>query len=256
MHRVFTGTVQRATGGLSGLEVHALGAQAAMMRKRGDKAFVNRKAGEVFRDLAGDAGTEVGHAEAGVDMPFYLADSSRTHWEHALHLGRHCGLDAFAAVDGKLVFAPLDGGGPALPLRFGADLLQAACETAGDPGGSVLVPESPASSAGDEAAHWIASDSGPQKGTAGTGGGVRYAPWLRTQEQAQAAADAEWARRKRDARRAEAEMTGRPEVELGDIVELKDLPAGGDGIFIVLGLRHTVGRDRGFRTYALLGGAP
>jgi hypothetical protein len=45
-------------------------------------------------------------------------------------------------------------------------------------------------------------------------------------------------------------------VELGDAVELQDLPAGGDGTYVVLALRHALGQRTGFRTYASLGGAP
>jgi hypothetical protein len=51
-------------------------------------------------------------------------------------------------------------------------------------------------------------------------------------------------------------MTGRAEVELGDTVSLEGLPAGGDGTYVVLGLRHAFGRASGFRTYAALGGVP
>jgi hypothetical protein len=255
--RVFTGTVERLSGGLASLEIHALGMQAPLMRKRGDKCFVNQKAGEVFRALADDAGGEVGRAEAGVPLSFYLADSAFSHWEHGLRLGLHSGNDVYADAEGKLVFAPISGDAPPLRLKFGVDLLQAACEAGAEPGKIVLAPESPASSAGEETAAWIAKDSGPHKGEAGDGvGAPRYRPFLRTQEHAQAAADCLYARRQREARNAEVEMLGRPEVELGDAVKLEGLPAGGDGTYVVLALRHALGARSGFRTYASLGAAP
>lgn len=257
LHRVFTGTIERVAGGLASLEIQALGAQAPLLRKRGDKAYVNQKAGEVFRALAGDAGAQVGKAEAGTPLSFYLADSAHSHWEHGLKLGLHSGNDLYADADGKLVFAPINGGAPPVKLKFGVDLLQAACETGTVPEKAVRIPESPASSAGEETANWIAKDSAPHKGESGEGeGGPTYRPWLRTQEHAQASADALWLRRQREARHAEVEMLGKSDLELGDTVELEELPAGGDGKYVVLGLRHAFGLRSGFRTYATLGGVP
>lgn len=268
LNRVFTGTVDRSSSGLASLEIHALGAQASLMRKRGDKAFVNQKAGEVFQALVSDAGAQAGRAEAGVPMSFYLADSAYSHWEHGLRLGLHSGNDVYADAEGKLVFAPITGDAPPLKLKFGVDLLQAACEAGAAPVAVIAVPESPASSAGEETASWIAKDSMPHKGEAQAsgGGGVgsgsggagspRYHPFLRTQEHAQASADCLLLRREREARNAEVEMLGRSDVELGDTVELEGLPAGGDGKYVVLALRHALGLHSGFRTYASLGGAP
>jgi phage protein D len=264
LERVFTGTVDRLSAGLASLEVHALGAQAVLMRKRGDKAFVNQKAGEVFQALVSDAGAETGRAEAGVPMSFYLADSAYSHWEHGLRLGMHSGNDIYADAKGKIVFAPISGDAPPLKLKFGVDLLQAACEDGEAPATAITVPESPASSAGEETASWIAKDSMPHKGEAAALGGggnggtgaPRYHPFLRTQEHAQASADSLMLRRGREARKAEVEMLGRSDVELGDTVELEGLPAGGDGKYVVLALRHALGLHTGFRTYASLGGAP
>lgn len=257
LHRVFTGTVERMASGLASLEILALGTQAVMLRKRGDKAYVNQKAGEVFQALAGDAGAQVGKAENGVPLSFYLADSGHSHWEHGLKLGLHSGNDLYADAEGKLVFAPINGDAPPVKLKFGVDLLQAACENGVVPEKAVRIPESPASSAGEETANWIAKDSAPHKGEAGDGdGGPQYQPWLRTQEHAQASADALWLRRQREARHAEVEMLGKSDLELGDTVELQELPAGGDGTYVVLGLRHAFGLRSGFRTYATLGGVP
>ena len=263
LNRVFTGTVDRLSAGLATLEVHALGAQAVLMRKRGDKAFINQKAGEVFQALVSDAGAQAGRAEAGVPMSFYLADSAYSHWEHGLRLGLHSGNVVYADAEGKIVFAPISGETPPLKLKFGVDLLQAACEDGETPATAIAVPESPASSAGEETASWISKDSLPHKGEAAASGGggsggtgtPRYHPFLRTQEHAQASADCLLLRRQREVRNAEVEMLGRSDVELGDTVELEGLPAGGDGKYVVLALRHALGLHSGFRTYASLGGA-
>jgi phage protein D len=257
LHRVFTGTVERISGGLASLEVSALGAQAPMLMKRGDKAYVNQKAGDVFKALASDAGARIGRADAGPSMAFYLADSSETHWEHALKLGLHSGNDVYADSEGKLVFAPINGDAPPRNLKFGIDLLQAACAAADAPAKIVRVPESPASSAGEETANWIAKDSSPHRGESGDGEGApRYVPFLRTQEHAQASAESLALRRQRAAGRAEIEMPGAPDLELGDAVSLEDLPAGGDGTYVVLALRHAFSLRGGFRSYACLGAVP
>jgi len=84
----------------------------------------------------------------------------------------------------------------------------------------------------------------------------RYHPCLRTQEHAQASADSLFLRRQRETKRAEVEILGRADLELGDAIELQDLPAGGDGTYVVLALRHSLSPRGGFMTYASLGGVP
>ncbi|GEM_PF-5598419 len=257
LSRVFTGTVDRISGGLASLEMHALGAQTLLMEKFGDKGFVNQKAGDVFQALAKDAGADIGRSESGVSLSCYLADSAHSYWEHGLRLGLHSGNDLYVDADGKLVFAPINGDAPPLKLKFGIDLLQAACEEGAPPTKTVRIPESPASSAGEETAAWFAKDSASHKGEAGDGDGApAYHPQLRTQEHAQASADSLHLRRQREARNAQVEMMGKPDVELGDTVELEGLPAGGDGTYVVLALRHALSNRSGFRTYASLGGVP
>ena len=257
LERVFTGTVDRLIRGLQSIEVMAVGGQGDLMRKRSDRGFVNQKAGEVWQTLVDEAGATTARSESGVAMPSYLVDSSKTYWEHGLELGFHSGNDLYSNVQGEIVFAPINADAPPLKLKFGADLLQAACQSEPAPPKIIHIPESPASSSGEETAAWFAKDSTQHQGEAGDGDGApQYFPVLRTQEQAQASAQCRSDRLTRAATIAEVELIGTPAVELGDPVELKDLPAGGDGTYVVLALRHVVGPDFGFRTYAALGGVP
>lgn len=250
--RVFTGTVTEVTHGASTLTAGALGSQDLLMRTRVNRSFQGQSAGEIFRALADEAGATVAQAENGVTLSFYLADSSVHCFEHALRLGFHGGCELYADVDGGLVFAPLPAPAQPRPLRFGAELIRTSLHRATPASMPQYLPESPASSGGEET--WLAKDNSGALAEAGEGSPrLGYSPLMRTKEQAQMAAVTHWQRLRRDHDRATVELIGLPELELGDAVQIEGLPGDEGGVYQVLAVEHRFDFRRGFRTRAHLG---
>ena len=80
---------------------------------------------------------------------------------------------------------------------------------------------------------------------------------LRTKEAADTAAQAGAARAARAALQGTVEVTGAPQVALGDAVALANMPDDALNVtYQVLGLRHILDGRRGFRTRLSLGVAP
>ncbi len=252
--RVFTGTVTGVTHGPSRFSVQALGGQDLLMRTRVDRSFQAQSAGEIFQALAGEAGAVVSRAEDGVTLSFYLADSSVNCFEHALRLGFHGGCDLYCDADGGLVFAPLPAPAQPRTLSFGAELIRASLHRTSPVSMPQYLPESPASSGGEDT--WLAKDNSGALAEAGEGAPrLGYSPLMRTQEHAQAAADTHWERLLRDSSRGGVELVGLPGLQLGDAVQIEDLPGGEGGLYQVLAVEHRFDFRRGFRTRARLAAA-
>jgi phage protein D len=122
-----------------------------------------------------------------------------------------------------------------------------------------MVPESPASTLGDDTASWLIKDPSPHQGAAGSGPIALPLndPLLRTKDAADTAAGARLYFSQRDAVTGRVELMGNPKVKLGDAVALEGVPkAGVDGTYQVMAVRHCLEKKRGFRTLVALGGIP
>lgn len=256
---VFTGTVEAVESGIGGMEIVCLGNEMKMVRARSDRAFVNQNAGQVVKALADDAGVTTDTVEDGIDLPFYMADSSMTFYDHALGLARRCGFDLYTTPEGKLIFASFAVLLADHTYRYGAEILDASIEQ-GTPLDSVgVVPESPASSSGADTASWFVKDPSPHQVLAGSGAATLLLSdvLLRTKEAADTAAKAGLSFSQRDAVFGHVELMGSPDLKLGEAVELTSVPDEGvDGLYQVMSVRHRLDRRRGFRTVAGLGGMP
>lgn len=256
---VFTGVVDTVERGIGRMQVSCVGSQMKLMRSRVDQPFINQAAGRVVQALAGDVGVATERVEDGIDLPGYLADSASSVYEHCLVLARNCGFDLYTTAQGKLVFAGFSIASADHTLRYGEHIVAASVEQSTPLDEVNVVPEGPASSAGDETAYWLVKDPAPHKGEAGGGAAAVLcsAPLLRTKDAAQHAAEARLSRSKRDAVSGFVEVMGSPGIQLGQAVALEGVPdSGADGLYQVMAVRHRLDRQRGFRTYVALGGMP
>lgn len=256
---VFTGTVGRVEQGITRLAAHCAGAQMKLMASRADQVFVSGNAGQVVTDLAGKAGISTDTIEDGIDLPVYFVDSTRSLFAHCTGLAVLCGFDLYTTAEGKLVFAPLSTTSADHTFRYGAEILAATVERAAPLDGATAVPESPASSAGDDKASWLVKDSSAHEGEAGGGAStVLFSdPVLRTRDAAESAAKARLYFSQRAAISGTVELMGTPDADLGKTAELKGVPASGvDGLYQIMAVTHRIDTGRGFRTVLHLGGMP
>jgi phage protein D len=250
---VFTGSVSAVEYRLDGVRVDCTGAHAKLAQARTETTYVQQTAGGVVQALAADAGVEVASVEDGIDLPLYVADAGRSHHAHCLRLARWCGFDLTEDADGALRFGAFTRSAADHTFRFGADVLSAALELTAAEEATTVIPESPASSQGDETAAWLVKT--PHSG--GDGPRIVSVSALRTKDAADKAAQAAVAFAQRAAATGRIELAGAPQVALGDAVALEGMPAAAlDRTYQVLGLRHALDRGRGFRTQLSIGAAP
>ena len=247
---VFTGAVQVTAPTLAGIRISAFGEEMKLIRGgRISETFENQTHGDIVKAHAGKAGVATASIEDGFRSPFLYA-SRQTRYEHCLVLARRLGFDFYANEEGKLVFARYARRRADHVLHFGVDL-HGMVNFRMEPGaGATVVPESPASSAGDETASWLVKDSAAHAATEGESGVLVVSdPALRTRDAARQAAQALMQVTVRLASAATVVVGGRAEILLGHAVELKGLehsPA--NGVYEVRGVRHVLGRGRGFNT--------
>ncbi|HXB21075.1 MAG TPA: hypothetical protein VNV88_06830 [Candidatus Solibacter sp.] len=254
---VFSGTVSGVEQGISRLAAHCTGAQMKLMSVRSDQVFVSRNAGQVVTALAGKAGVSTDTIEDGIDLPVYFVDSARSLFTHCIGLAGLCGFDLYATPEGKLVFSSLSTTTADHTFRYGAEIVAATVERSAPLDGVTAVPESPASSAGDDKASWLVKDSSAHEGAAGGGDATLLFgdPVLRTRDAAESAAKARLQFSRRAAVSGTVELVGTANVDLGETAALKGVPASGiDGLYQVMAVTHRIDTRRGFRTLISLGG--
>lgn len=253
LERVFTGRAvavePRLDFGASRLVVRAHDDLARLMHApRQPRLFENHSAGDIVKAHAADAGLALGQVAAGERIArAYLHRESP--YEHCRALAARAGFDLYISEHGKLMFGPFERRAADHVLQHGRDLIAVQRRAVAAPAGFTVVPESPASSAGDDTVAWLVKDASAHAATVGDAD-VRTLsdPLLRTRDAAQAAARAYAGARWRRGT-ATALLPGRAGAQLGQAVELKGLPENGlDGLYELLGLTHRLDPARGFLT--------
>jgi len=254
---VFTGTVQSLEYALN--EVHGIahGAQKGLVETRVDETFVDQNAGDIARALADQAGIETGTVDPGIRLPRYLADGSLSLFDHLHILARICGVDVFTDATGAVNFTKREAFTPDHTFEYGINLMDARITRTTPAVSSVqVVPESPASQAGIEAASWFVKSSRDIAATTGEGNTRRFTSALcATQEAAQTAADAYQRDIDRRAVKGQIMVMGLAGAVPGQVAALKQMPdAALNGTYEISGVDHCLDGIRGFLTTIYLWG--
>ncbi len=250
--QVFAGTVTSVEPTLAGVRVRAHNGGAKLQALRIGQLYESQSAGDIVRDLASQAGVTAGAIESGVTLPAYVVEGRRHAHQHVAELARMCGFDAYLTPEDELVFGPFTRTAADQAFAYGEDILSLEVDEAAPAVGQVIVMgESPASGEGSETWHWLACDWEDYRGAAGDGASA----WLvqargaRTQETAQAMADGLLDRVTRGAIRGTLRALGRPEVKVGDAVEVTGAPDEAlNRLYQVISVRHRLDQARGFLT--------
>ena len=254
---VFKGEVCEIRHGLTSMELTALGNQFKLMNRWQDTSYIDQKAGDVVSAMAAEAGVGIDSVEDGIVLPFYLADSGQSLFSHCLTLARRSGVDLYTTAEGKLVFATYSGARAEHRFVYGEHIIKAQVEKESAPKGVTVVPESPASSEGEETASWLVKDALAHAATAGDEVMVCSDPLLRTRESAQSAAESNLAAGQREAVHGEVVILGNAQVDLDQAVELAEQPESSmDGFYQVTAVRHLLSATTGFLTVISVGGIP
>jgi len=120
---VFSGAIDSIRRGFDMIRVGALNAGGALARYRPAVTYEQISAGTVVRNLAGDAGAGAGDVADGVTLAFYVADPSRTAWEHVARVAGWSGALARVSSDNQIEVSVLDATQAELALLHGRELI-------------------------------------------------------------------------------------------------------------------------------------
>jgi phage protein D len=250
--QVLKGTVGVVDPGLVTSTVVVFSGAATLLRSAANETFENKTAGDIVRELASRAGVDVGSVEAGTTFPAYVVDGRRGAFEHMLDLAELSGLDVYVNSDGAVVMERFVGGHTVHVLEHAKHVLELDVRrtppsaTAADAWG-----ESPGTSRGTNAWAWLTKDFDSLHGSSGSGTPLLLLerPALRSGQAARRAAEAALETVQRRAVRGRVLTIGRPEVKLGDAIQLRDVPDDeANGNFQVRSVTHRLRKRTGFTT--------
>ena len=241
---VFTGEVDALVGRLDGTMVVAIDAGGILARYRPAVTLEQATAATVIRALCDDAGVSVGTVDDGVRFAYYAAEPTRTAWEHVARVSGWGGAMARVDADGR-VSSVVPGDGPAdIALRHGRDVIALERVAARRRIESwVVTGEAGVGSADDPDALRATTDffGGSRPDGPGTDSAWAFEPALRTAGAARTYADARLARGDAANHRWRLESLLRPELRVGALVAIRNLPDRLPGeTFVVGSVRHVL----------------
>ncbi|UCG26556.1 MAG: hypothetical protein JSW55_16040 [Chloroflexota bacterium] len=252
--QVMTGGIVRLTPGLTTSRVIGHSAAEKLLHTFVDKTYESKTAGQIVRDLAGQAGVSVAAADTGINFPAYVVDGRRDVYRHMRRLAELCGFDLYVNPEGQLVFKKFTRGDTVHRLEYGQHVVELALLQA-DPLAAQVEAwgESPGSGGGAESWAWLTKDFSSARGKAGSGEPklLLERPALRTATAARTAAQAAHTRIQRRTIRGRLTIAGRPQLKLGDAVSLSQVPEEPlNGTFQVRSVTHRISKPGGFTTTA------
>lgn len=280
LERVFTGSVAEVRPRLGGCELFCTGSMLALVDLRVASFYRQQSAGDVVRDLLGQAALNAGDIADGVTLPRFALERRIGAHAQLRRLADRLGYSLFADRQGKVHFRGL---GPAASLRtggvggIGGAVASAAADAAGalglgsSPGGlaygqhllaaaaahtpaverSVLVGgESPMSGQGEDKSFWLTATDSDYQDAAGAGAEwLLLDPLARTKDLAGRFAAGYLATVNRRTRSVRLTVLGMPALELGDASEASGAPeAGINAGGYIKSLRHRFSAVEGFVT--------
>jgi phage protein D len=249
--QVMAGTVEIIEPGLITTRVIVYSGASALLRTFVEQSFEDKTAGEIVSDLAGRSGVDQGNIEDGITFPAYVIDGRRNAYHHMRDLADLCGFDLYFNAAGELVFEKFVGSRQVHVFEYSKHIAGLEAQQVPARAGSVEAwGESPSGSQGEGAWAWLTKDFSGSKGTAGSG--PRFLlerAALRTREAARIAASAALTTIQNRSLQGRLLSVGRPEVMLGDAIELRQMPQESlNQTFQVHAIRHQITKLGGFTT--------
>lgn len=250
--KVMKGTVVIVESELTTKRVMGHSAAQALLGTFVDKTYESKTAGQIVRDLAGQAEVDVANAEDGINFPAYVVDGRRSVYQHIRDLAGLCGFDLYVNSEGELVFEKFISGNTIHVFEYAKHIIELDVQRIPLHAGQVEAwGESPGGGQSQEAWAWLTKDFNGSKGTAGTGNPklLLERPVLRTATAASTAAEARFTTIQRRNIRGRLVILGRPEVKLGDAIRLRDVPENDlNDTYQVRGVIHRITKVGGFTT--------
>ena len=244
--QVFSGIVDAIQASISSLRLLGLSQMVKLMKLRLNQSYLKQNAGDIVKDVCNKTGVSAGDIQDGVALPsFYISHDVPT-YDCVRALAERSGYDVYLTPKNKLNFKEYN---PTTihNLAYGKDVLHVEAAHLSPAKGARVFGESPSSMKGSDTAHWLTKDE--VEGSAGSGPGLLLSdPAIRDKATADAVARSRLAQA-RQTLCASIVSYGKPEVKLGDSVNLdgfsNKLLKGG---FKVRTVEHSFDKTSGFKT--------
>jgi hypothetical protein len=280
LERVFTGSVAELRPRLGGCQLVCVGTMLSLVELRVSSFYQDQSAGDIVKDLVGQALLDEGQIEDGLTLPRYAVERRLSAHPQLRRLADRLGYSLFSDREGKVHFrgvgaaasltsgglggiagaaagaasaaaGALGLGGGGGGLEFGRHLL--AAEGSLQPAFARTVTvggESPMSGQGEDKSFWLTAKDTDYEDSSGSGD-----EWLITDSTARtkdmagrfaAGYTAAFGRRMTSVR---VTVLGMPKLELGDSLDASGAPESGLNVSgTVTALRHRFGERDGFVT--------
>jgi prophage tail gpP-like protein len=250
LEQVFAGKVDTVEYRIDGLHVHACGSFRQLLAARFNLFYEKSSASDIVSDLCSRLSLQTGQVDSGLDYPYFALSATENVYQGLHHMASQCGVDLYADVEDKLVFAAYTGA-VSHDFQYGVNVLTMQLDTRNPlVTGAAIYGESPASlGQGSDAASWLTKKE--IQGQAGDSSGQvarRFDATARTQDMAAQIAQAVVP--ELGAKRAcTLNVLGAAEVQLGHALNVSHMPLGAqNGKFKVMGVEHRLDRRQGFIT--------
>jgi len=250
--KVMTADVLNIESSLNETRMFGTTGKRKMACTRLNQVYENQSLSQIVKDLAGQAGVELGSVDQGSTYSYFVVHESKTVLAHVQELANREGMDVYFDPENKLTVQRFSKSSPDHTFYFGIDLLDVQVARYDPPSNHVFVyGESPASKQGSSTWPWLAKDLKPFRAELGSGNkrlalGDRA---LRTKEAADSQAKAKLGSIKDRATSGRLIILGNPMVKLGQAIEIKDAPPPElNGLFKVTSVRHQYSKQAGLLT--------
>ncbi|MEM7509286.1 MAG: hypothetical protein AAF388_00055 [Bacteroidota bacterium] len=250
LEKVFTGTISQVHWTFKQVHITASSSFQHLLAQRINSYFEKPSAADIVKELAQDAGVEIGQVETGLTFDFYTIGDQHSGYEQLRYLADQCGVDLYADEEDKLIFTQ-----PSFLLpyefQFGVNVLDLTISKAESAISRVeILGESPASHGqGADATSWLTKTD--VSGAEGTTSGLTkfmFDPTARSNENAGSIASNRLASIQA-LHAGRIRTLGRPEVRLGEEVKLSQMPVSEqEGSYKIVGIQHRIGPRKGFQT--------
>lgn len=242
--KVFTGIVQAIRRGFSTIEVRAINAGGLLSRYCPAVTYENVTTATVTRNLCADAGVSTGSLETGSELTFYVADPTRTAWQHIHRVCSWSGMLVSVSAENEVESKVVNATQADVALRFGREILDfGRTRSAAQIETFVVSGESGVGVASSPDAHRPITDffAGNRPDPPSPTVTWTWFPALRTTSAAATAGAARKRTYTSSADRGVFTAFLQPKLRPGVVLELQDLPSGlTDGPVWIHSVRHVV----------------
>ena len=242
--KVFTGIVQAVRRSFSFIEVKAINAGAVLSQYYPAVTYENVTTATVVRNLCPDAGVSTGSLETGSDLTFYVADPTRSAWQHIHRVCAWSGALVTVSADNEVESKVVNATQAEVALRYGREILSLErTRRATQIETFVVAGESGVGTASSPDAHRPVTDffAGNRPASPSPNVTWTWAPALRTSTAAATAGAATKRSYTAAADRGVFTAFLQPKLRPGVVLEMQEMPSGlADNLVWINSVRHEI----------------